>query len=440
MNILIVGSGGREHALAWKFSQSLQAGKISVTPGNDGIRACGFLKNGFEVNAEGLFSEENLQKLADEKTLVVIGSEVYLEKGLANQLRNANIHVVGPNQKAAQLESSKVFAKKIMKKNGVPTSDFQIFKEQADALSFLETSMWSEGCVVKMDSLAAGKGVVVCDTLNEAKEAVRFFFDGGAGFQKGSTLLIEKKVFGKEVSAFALCDGENFQILGYATDFKRLYDHQKGPNTGGMGAVTPVLWLTEDHKQRINEDVFQKTLSGMKAQGEVFQGILFAGLMIDKEEISVLEFNVRMGDPETQALVMANSEDWAELFLRSANGKLFPKNEDKNIPTNFVLHKVLASEGYPGTEPGQQIRLGVSLDLNLDNIIEIEKQMNGKVFFAGIKSKDSKWQTSGGRVLGFSLSGSDRQSLTEKSILFTEKLKFQGAQYRNDIGWTVDEK
>lgn len=433
MKILVVGSGGREHALAWKFSQSTIVKSVFVTPGNDGIKACGFLNDGIQLTSEGLFSEEDLIRLRNEKTLVVIGSEAYLEKGMANQLRKAQVLVVGPQKEAAQLESSKVFSKSFMKEFQIPTSDFYHFTEKKKAVEFIEQNLWKDGSVVKMDSLAAGKGVVVCSTKEESINAVDFFFSGGAGFTENSKLLIEQKVTGKEVSAFALCDGDHFKILGYASDFKRLYDGHQGPNTGGMGAVTPVTWLTESLKSKINKEVFEKTLLGMKKQGTPFQGILFAGLMIDGEEISVLEFNVRMGDPETQALVMSSTLDWGQEFLAAAQGEL--KNENSSSQNLFALHKVFASPGYPGTEPGQSIQLGISVQKNMEQFLELEKEFQGKIFFAGIANRNSKWVTSGGRVFGLSLEGGDPQKLLQQMDAWTEKVRFEGAQYRTDIRW-----
>lgn len=445
MKILVVGSGGREHALAWKFLQSDMIHKVSLFPGNAG--ALNDLQqfekfhiiDHLEIQNQ-LWSPNSIKFIKSAFDWVVIGPETYLEAGMSDQLTHNGIQVIGPNKEAAQLESSKVFAKKFMQKFNIPTARYAVFTDKESAYEFVNNHFNQNktcGLVVKMDQLAAGKGVIVCSTLSDCIQALNFFFLGGAGFIYGtSQLIIEQMVPGREVSVFALTNGKQISYLGLAQDFKRLKDNNQGPNTGGMGTATPLSWLSEQQLSLINNLIFEKTLQGLQELKMNYQGVIFAGLMIHNQEIHLLEYNVRLGDPETQSLVLKYPQaDWAMLYNSIFNLEMNPGMDilDLNNKDQFVLHKVFASEGYPGLD--QPIYDNKNLNYLFSNYRKWEIEFDCKFFFAGIKKQSQDWLSQGGRIFGVSFRGKTQEQVNQHVLKITELCLFEGVQSRNDISW-----
>jgi phosphoribosylamine--glycine ligase len=427
MKILILGSGGREHAIAHKVSQSLMVDKVFVYPGNPGMCSGKF---SIEPLYDQKFSHQDLVHFCKNKNvdLTIVGPEAYLTEGIVDLFKENNLLILGPSKSASMLEGSKVFAKEIMMKAKVPTAYYGEFDSIAKALEYVEQSA-NEKMVVKCNGLAQGKGVIVCSTKSEAKSAVvSFMQDRLLGFNE-EQIIIEDFIEGREVSVFALCDGENFITLGSACDHKRLRDGDLGPNTGGMGTYAPCPFLSKDDLDFINNSIFSPVLKTMKDLGCSFSGILFAGLMKTAEGIYVLEFNVRLGDPETQVLLPLISEDIVPLFLAAARGELSSFNKcSVSIKELKAVHVVLASHGYPGTE-GVSVRSG--------DIININKKFNLSdndfVYFSGVKKIQDDFVTSGGRVLGVTAVAENFPLARSHAYENCELIHFDGVQKRSDI-------
>jgi len=407
--VVILGSGGREHALALSLSQSMHVDEVYVIPGNPGMKNK-VIKTVAEVNPEKI---DELKKIlmVIKPTLVIPGPEKLLELGIVDQLQNL-YKVLGPTKLAAQIESSKIFSKELMEKCGVPTAPFKVISEYGAALPFIDSNR--DGVVVKADGLCAGKGVIVCHDKEEAKSAVAKMLPGN--------LIIEKKIRGREVSVLALCSGEDFKILGYVCDHKRLRDGDQGPNTGGMGCFTPKKWPNVSLKNKINEIVFAKILAGLKNNHTVFNGILFAGLMIDGDDIQVLEYNARLGDPETQTLLPLIQNDLYLEFLAAANGKLL--EGPIKISDQYGVTVVLASPGYAETE------------LKQDLIIPKTEMLT---FYAGVTSKNNQLVSVGGRVLSFFSSHEHLEMARSEIYQEIKKIKDNPFQFRHDIGASAHE-
>lgn len=433
MKILIVGSGGREHALAFTVSRSPAVSRIVVAPGNPGMPStlpgveC---KNISATDVPALLDFARMEKF----DLTIVGPEASLSAGIVDEFEKHHLLIVGPDQAASRLESSKAFAKKIMMKAGVPTAAYAEFFEVESALSYIDKQA-SEKMVVKCDGLAAGKGVIVCENKDEAKNAVRaLMLDKFIGVNVDH-IIIEDFLDGVEVSAFALCDGETFSFLGTACDHKRLRDGDTGPNTGGMGTFSPARCLDSEDEKWIEEHIFAPMMMTMKKEGVPFSGILFAGLMKTKDnEWQVLEFNTRLGDPETQVLLPLLAEDILPWLLASAKKNLtdlFLKLGRKNPLRKQMqgVHVVMAAFGYPGTE-GVKVRGG-------DKIVFDETFRSGEneyLFFAGVEMKDDSFITAGGRVLGVTSLATDAETARLKAYEKIESIHFDGAQFRHDIG------
>lgn len=433
MKILIIGSGGREHALAYAVSRSPEVSKLVVAPGNPGMPSalpgveC---KNIAATDVRGLL-DFALQEKMD---LTIVGPEASLSAGIVDEFEKHKLLIVGPTKAASALEASKAFAKKIMKKAGVPTAGYAEFFDVESALSYIEKHS-SERMVVKCDGLAAGKGVIVCESREEAKNAVRaLMLDKFIGVNVDH-IIIEDFLEGIEVSAFALCDGETFSFLGTACDHKRLRDGDAGPNTGGMGTFSPARCLDSNDQEWIEEHIFAPMMSTMKTEGVPFSGILFAGLMKTKDRgWQVLEFNTRLGDPETQVLLPLIEEDLLPWLLASARKdlkSLFQKLNRKNpLRRNLEgVHVVMAAHGYPGTE-GVKVRNGDKIVFDPDFRIG----ENEFLFFAGVELREDSFYTSGGRVLGVTSLALDAETARRKAYEKIESIHFEGAQFRHDIG------
>lgn len=421
--ILLLGSGGREHALAWKMAQSPAVTHIWALPGSDGI---GTVEKTTCINgnaADVPFVVKTAKELKPD--LIFVGPETPLAAGVVDALEKEGLSVLGPRQAAAQLESSKIFAKQFMTEFGIPTAPFKVAETYDGAVAICQKwEIESKGIVIKADGLAAGKGVVVTHDRAEAMKTLHDFMVNPACSVKSERILLEEKIFGKEVSAFALCDGKTFLPLGYACDYKRVNDNDKGPNTGGMGGYAPKGWPSDKARQFIQEHIFRPVLAGMQKRGTPFKGILFAGLMIDSDDVKVIEFNTRFGDPETQILLPLIAEDIVPLFAQAAAGKLGAALP--SLRKEHALHVVLTSEGYPETL-GTGMRLGEKIDMPaaLDNTL---------LFISGAKKQNNQWVNNGGRVMGVTALGTTMEEARARAYATVEKIHFQGAHWRKDIG------
>lgn len=428
MNVLILGSGGREHALAWRISKSTICDQVFVLPGNPGMKMFDSpitLVSGNPEDSADVISKASRLDI----DLIIIGPEKPLDLGVADDLRREGFNVLGPSQKAAQLESSKIFSKSFMQKHAIPTSYFESFDNKEAALAALEKWDIDSGIVIKMDGLAAGKGVVVTHDRNEAQETVNEFF------KYSKKILFEKKVSGKEVSVFALCDGTKAITLGYICDHKRIFDNDKGPNTGGMGTVSPRDWPSAMQKAFIEKEIMQQVVSAMKSEGTPFSGILFAGLMVGSDttdNINVLEFNTRFGDPETQVLLPLLDQDPLPYFMAAAEGNLssIPSNEHLKLKENtYGVHVVMSSGGYPSFDNNNLL---LNQDINIPNNTDAN---NCFIFFAGVKEKScGQLINSGGRVLGVTALGESIDNARAKAYQLIDRIHFEGAHWRKDIG------
>lgn len=418
MNILLLGNGGREHALAAALAASASTTALYCAPGNPGIAALAKQAQCEPTNHESVV-QFCVQNNID---LVVVGPEAPLADGLVNTLHQASIAVFGPTREAAQLESSKGFAKEFMQRHAVPTAQFRTFTTQ-DAIAALEyVNEHPLPVVLKADGLAAGKGVVIATKCEDALSALDEIFNGRFG-NAGSSVVVEEFMQGEEASVFAVCDGTTFVTLAPAQDHKRVYDGDEGENTGGMGAYAPAALVSDEVLQKVHTRIIQPVLDGMKAEGMPFTGCLFVGLMIDNGEPKVVEFNARFGDPETQAVLAVLRGDLAALLHSAAVGKL-DSSCIKNVAEGFACNVVLASQGYPGSyEKGYPIT----------GIAEAE-QRGATVFHAGTAEKDGVLVTSGGRVLGVCASGASLHEAIGNAYAAVECIQFEGKMHRTDIG------
>jgi phosphoribosylamine--glycine ligase len=435
--VLIIGSGGREHAIAHKLIQSPLVSEVFVCPGNPGMtRDCkdqASLKL-VDIKASDIHGILNFAK-KENIDLSIVGPEAILSLGIVDLFRDNQLAIVGSTLEASKLETSKAFAKKIMMEAQVPTALYQEFFNAEAAIDYIQSSA-EEKMVVKCDGLAAGKGVVVCSTKLEAIDAVNALMKESLLGENVNHIIIEDFLEGVEVSAFALCDkdGESFSFLGTACDHKRLRDGDLGPNTGGMGVFSPASVFDTSDEVWVNQFVFAPMLKTMKDKGVPFSGILFAGLMKTKLGWKVLEFNVRFGDPETQVLMPLIEEDMFPWFKASAFGELKKLKESQKSASpkkkNLVgVHVVMAAFGYPGTE-GITIRSGDKIEI--DKINELVK--DDFIYFAGVAESDHQLQTSGGRVLGVTSLSKNFKEARKNAYDAVSHIHFEGAQYRSDIG------
>lgn len=424
--VFLVGNGGREHAIAWKISQSPLLDKLYIFPGHDGIAA---LNKATCLNEDVLTAAMRLSP-----DLIIIGPEQPLAEGLTDILEDNGFHVFGPSQYAAQLESSKVFSKDFMLAHNIPTARHISCHTIDEALDAVEKWDESKGFVIKADALAAGKGVVVTDERDTARKTIIDFMRNPDCTVKTDKILIEEKLHGKEVSAFAICDGETFLTLGYACDYKRVFSGDRGPNTGGMGGYVPKDWPSQKVKDFVETHIFQKTIDGMKQSGHPFKGILFAGLMIDGDDVQVIEFNVRLGDPETQMLLPLIEDDLLHVLDLAAHKKLSAFGRSAlNLSQDTALHIVLASAGYPSTD-GTAMTLGEDIHLPTEYLTPHINDNQPVVFLAGVKKENNTWINTGGRVLGVTALGADITTARTRAYDAIKNITFNGAHWRDDIG------
>ncbi|MBX9842235.1 MAG: phosphoribosylamine--glycine ligase [Xanthobacteraceae bacterium] len=417
MNILLLGSGGREHALAWKMAASPLTDRLYCAPGNAGIAR--------EAECVALDLTDHAAVVAfckaNQVDFVVVGPEAPLVAGVADDLEAAGFKTFGPSRLAARLEGSKGFTKDLCRANNIPTAAYERFTAPAPAKEYLRKT--GAPIVVKADGLAAGKGVVVAQTLAEAEAAIDMMFDGGLG-AAGAEVVIEEFLAGEEASFFALCDGENAVPLASAQDHKRVGDGDTGPNTGGMGAYSPAPVMTPELTARTMDEIVRPTLKAMKALGSPYKGVLFAGLMITKDGPKLIEYNCRFGDPETQVLMLRMMSDLVPALIASRDGQL--KNFDLRWYPDAALTVVMAAKGYPGDYKRGSVIEG------LDAAGEIE---GVEIFHAGTKSDGGKILANGGRVLNVTAMAatvSKAQALAYQAI---DRIRWPEGFCRRDIGW-----
>ena len=430
MKLLVVGSGGREHALAWKLSFSPKVEKVFLAPGNPGaamdaaIECAGVSAADFSGIA-GFCEERGVE-------FVVVGPDQALADGLVDFLEARGIATFGPKKLAAQIEASKAFAKEVMQAAKIPTARFQVFDAYSQAKEFLKKNPWSSGYVVKADGLALGKGVVVCKTVFEAERALHSFMEDSTLGTAGKKIVLEERLEGPEVSAFHLCDGATSRLIGFACDYKQLLDGSEGPNTGGMGAYTPADWLSKNDEAVIEEQVVAPLLAEMRRREIPYQGVLFTGIMITKDGPKVLEFNARFGDPETQALMLIINEDLLPWLQASRNAALYTMPKEIQKHSGTAVHVVKAAAGYPGAD-GLVVRKGDKISVPREFFFDAITK-DSKLFFAGVAKNADGLITNGGRVLGFTALAANRALARAKAYEGISQVSFSGEQFRRDVG------
>ena len=418
MNILVVGGGGREHAIAYSLSKSPLIKKLIVAPGNPGIET---FAECYPIAADDIDGQCKLAK--DIKAdIVFIGPEIPLVLGLKDKLSEIGINAFGPSKEAAQLEGSKTFSRNFCKRYNIPQPNFKYCSDLNTAKDQIE--LLNGYCVVKADGLAAGKGVVVCDTVNEAIEASTQMLEDNKFGDAGKSILIEERITGIEASVFAVSDGNTAIVLGTAQDHKRAYDNDQGPNTGGMGAISPAPALNEELNKNIFNNIIMPTINGMRSDGIPYEGILYAGVMLTDQGPKVIEFNCRFGDPETQVVLPRLSTDLVDIIHNTVTNNL--ENTPIELTDNTAITVVIASKGYPGT-----FKKGIELP-SLNNL---NKQDDILIFHSGTaKNENKNLISSGGRVLSVTAIGDNVQDCRQKAYDIVEEINWDKGFFRSDIG------
>jgi phosphoribosylamine--glycine ligase len=418
MKVLVIGSGGREHALVWKISQSANKPKIYCAPGSAAIG---------KLAALVAIQPEQVEKLADFATnekidLTVVGPELPLTVGIADLFESRGLRIFGPNKTAAQLEGSKAFAKEMLKQNNIPTASFGTFTDALSAKQYL--SERGPPYVVKADGLAAGKGVLICSSSQEAERAVDEILVRRSFGRAGDKLVIEEFLEGEEASFMVLTDGEHILSLASSQDHKRVFDNDQGPNTGGMGAYSPAPVVDQSIHERIQREILTPLLTGLKNKGIRYRGLIYVGLMITKEGPKVLEFNARFGDPECQPIMMRLKSDLIPLLEATIDGKL--NDIQAEWYEEAAVCVVLCAAGYPGSyNKGKEIH-------GLD---KLRNWQGGFVFHSGTVKENSRWSTSGGRVLGVTARGRSITAAVEEAYRAVGEISWEGMHYRKDIAY-----
>jgi len=412
VNVLVVGSGGREHAIGWKLSQSDNVDRVFHAPGNGGTL------NNVQISADNL---DELAKFASEnRCFTVIGPEAPLAMGIVDMFNEKNLKVFGPTKEAAQLESSKIWAKQFLKRNNIPTAAFEVFDDPVKAKEYVNKIGYN--VVIKADGLASGKGVIVCDSKDEAEKSIDMILVDKKFGDAGNNIIIEERIDGIEASYIALSDGKIAIPMATSQDHKRVFDNDKGPNTGGMGAYSPTPIIDNDISQKIQEKIIDKTILSLRNEGITFKGFLYAGIMLKDGEPYVLEYNVRMGDPECQPILMRMDSDLFEYLMGSVNGTL-GNMQQISWKNKSAVCIVLASKGYPESyQKGDEI---FGLGNTFDDV---------NIFHAGTKEHDKKIITNGGRVLGVTALGDTLESAIEHAYDVTKKISWENKYFRTDIG------
>ena len=417
MKVLVIGGGGREHALVWKIVQSPRVRKIYCAPGNAGIAQMAECLSISAEDVKGLAAWAQKEK-AD---LTVVGPEAPLTQGIVEDFRARGLRIFGPSRKAAEIEGSKAFTKELMKKYGIPTGESETFMDSGAAVRYVKAK--GAPLVVKADGLAAGKGVIICRRVEEAISAVELILVQKAFGAAGAKVVVEEFLEGEEASFLAFTDGENLLPLPTSQDHKAIYDNDQGPNTGGMGAYSPAPVVSEKIHREVMEKIMIPTVRGMAKEGREYRGVLYAGLMIKDGKAKVLEFNARFGDPEAQPLLMRMKSDLIPVLEATIDGKLAgQKIQWEERPAVCV---VMASGGYPGSyEKGKPI----------SGLEEAAKVRDAFVFHAGTTLKEGRVVTNGGRVLGVTALGGEVREAIQRAYEAVGKISWEGAYYRRDIG------
>ena len=420
--ILVVGSGGREHALGWKLAQSPEVEKVYFAPGNGGTSLVGDNVDIEMTDVDGLLKFTKHKKI----DFTVVGQEAALELGIVDEFSKADLKIFGPTQVAAQLETSKAFTADFMERHNIPRPDSFTAIALDEALDYI-ADRDPASYVIKADGLATGKGVVLPETEDEAKEILRGMMSGAAFGEAGKKVVFQERLHGQELSAFALSDGTNIVMLPFFQDHKQAFDGDNGPNTGGMGAYSPVPFVTRELATKIRDEIMQPTIDGMKADGHEYRGVLYGGLFVtDEGEVKVIEFNARFGDPEAQVMMMLIQEDLLPLLEQSAAGEF--KVTEAKLSSAAAATVCIASGGYPGQYQKGKVISG--LDIEYPNVT---------VFHAGTKREGDNFVTNGGRVLNVTATGERLQSALDSAYaaIGDYKVEFEGMHYRTDIGQRV---
>ncbi|HUT85584.1 MAG TPA: phosphoribosylamine--glycine ligase [Elusimicrobiales bacterium] len=423
MNVLIIGSGGREHVLAWKLSQSKLLAKLYCAPGSTAISEIAECVD-IDIKKFNLIAKFCKEKKID---TVVVGPEAPLAGGIADFLSAYNVDVFGPSKSATKLESSKVFAKHFMMRHNIPTAKFNVLADAKSAFSEIEEL--SLPVVLKADGLAGGKGVKICKTASDAEKTITDYMKNKIFGNAGTTIVAEEFLRGKEVSVMAVCDGKNYVLLPTSRDHKPLLDGNEGPNTGGMGAYSNPTDLTKSVMQEVKTKIFDRLIKGLQKENIPYCGVIYAGLMLTDDGPKVIEFNCRFGDPETQVILPLLRSDLLELISACFSKKL--KNFELETCYGECVCVVLASKGYPSS-PVKGVKISGIEDAHQMNNIE--------VFHSGTKKEDGNWVTSGGRVLGITALADDVESARINAYKAVSKIKFDGMQYRKDIASDASQK
>ncbi|MDB5204894.1 MAG: phosphoribosylamine--glycine ligase [Candidatus Taylorbacteria bacterium] len=414
MKILVIGSGGRENALAWKLKQSPKVTGLFAAPGNPGTKD---IATNVPLNSQREIIEWLKQNRMD---LVVVGPDNYLADGIVDEIQNLGIKVFGPTKLASEIEWSKSYAKDLMKEIGIPTASFETFTDFEKALEYVKQNKFPT--VIKASGLALGKGVIIAENFDEAEKALREIMTDKVFGEAGDEVVIEEYLMGREISTHAFCDGETVVMFPSSQDHKRIFEGDQGPNTGGMGTIAPVPWVTEQHIEDIKIQIVIPLIQALKKRGREFKGLLFPGIMITETGPKVIEFNARFGDPETESYMRILEGDLVDILLSCVDGTL--KDTAINWSKQSAATVICASGGYPGSyEKGKEI---IGLDKITDNDVV--------VFHCGTKLIQDKLVTNGGRVLAVTAVGDTVSDALAKSYKAIEGITFEGMQYRKDIG------
>ena len=418
MKILVVGSGGREHTLVWKLASSPLVDKLFVAPGNAGMAE---LAECVDIKANDLIRLGDFA-VKNSIDLSIVGPEIPLTLGIVNEFEKRNLKILGPTKLAAEIEGSKVFAKEFMKKYHIPTASFKIFDHPNEASDFIRSSEFP--LVIKADGLAAGKGAVVVEDEQFALSTVRQMMVEKIFGESGRRVVVEDFLEGEEITILAFTDGETIVPMLSSQDHKRIFDGDRGPNTGGMGAYAPTTIVDDRMMKIIYDEVLEPTVAGLKKEGRIFKGILYAGLIMTDRGPKVMEFNCRLGDPETQVILPLLKSDLAEIFMSIVEGEF--SLQDVEWDDRFAVCVVLASSGYPGKYEVDKEIFGLNKAKQMEDVL---------IFHAGTKKQKDRVYTNGGRVLGVTAKDISMEKAIQKAYSAVDKIRFEGMQYRKDIGY-----
>ena len=416
MKVLVIGSGGREHALVWKITQSPKISQIYCAPGNAGISKLAQCVN---INADSI---DKLVDFAQEEKidLTIVGPELPLSNGIVNEFNRKGLRVFGPSKKATEIESSKVFSKYLMKKYNIPTANYEVFQNSEKAFDYIKQQAFP--LVIKADGLAAGKGVFIVKDLLQARDALDALMEEKKFGEAGRQVIIEEFLEGEEVSILAFCDGKTIVPMVSSQDHKKIFDNDRGLNTGGMGAYSPVPFYLNEFKKKVLEEILKPTVKGLQSEGREYKGVIYAGLVLTKQGPKVLEFNARFGDPETQVVLPKLKTDLIDILNAVIEGTLHKINIEWE--DNAAVCVVVASGGYPGKYQKGKVISGLE---------RLEKMKDIIVFHAGTKFQDDKIITSGGRVLGITAWDETISKAKERAYKGVKEIYFEDMYYRKDI-------